>query len=202
MNQERNQLFKEFEKEMWLYLDKDLPETRLKFWKLKLKEYPELKKYLEDYNNISEKYNWTTQFSISEEKLNQIIDKAVQKTSVWNKIKYFFNNVFGNEHEIAFGKIAFASVLIVAAILISVFTDRTNRVLKFTDTINSEILDWDGDYFENKIGNVSNLLKLIADDDYKKYSKYKLRSNDIGKNINLIENNIIELKREIINSEL
>ena len=57
MNQEEKQLFEEFEKEVWLYLDGDLSESKMNFWKQKIEELPELKNYIEEYKNISEAYN-------------------------------------------------------------------------------------------------------------------------------------------------
>ena len=114
----------------------------------------------------------------------------------------FLKNVFKSESEIAFGKIVFASLLIIAAILISVITKRISPVEKIKDTINSELLNWDGNYLETKINNVSNLLKLAADEDFEKYSKYKLRTQNVDKDIYLIENRILELKNEINKNEL
>ena len=54
MNQEQKQLYKEFEKEVWLYLDNDLPEERMKYWEEQLQKYPGLNSYIQDYNFVAE----------------------------------------------------------------------------------------------------------------------------------------------------
>ena len=44
MNQEEKQLFQKFEKEVWLYLDGDLSESRMNFWKQKIEEISRIEK--------------------------------------------------------------------------------------------------------------------------------------------------------------
>lgn len=202
MNIEKNQLVKDFEKEIWLYLDKDLPENRLKYWNEKISQNQSLENLLNEYHDLSEKYNRITNFEINNDKLNSIIEKATEKTSITNRIKDLFNKSLNSEKDIAFGKIAFASMLIVIAVLISIFSNKMNPIKKFTNNVNAELLDWNGDYIEKKIAKVGNMLRVASDEDYKKYSKYKLLPKDVKKNITLIDYNINVLKQEINNSEL
>ena len=202
MNSELKQLIQEFEKEVWLFLDEDLSENRMEFWKLKLKEIPELNNYIEDYMLVSELYNETKDVELDVSKFNSMIDVALNTDSFLNKVRRYFSNLFSSESEFVFGKIAFASVLIIAAVSISIISNRPNPVINMTNTINAKLLDWDAEFVDNQINKVGNLLKLTKDDEYRKYYKYKLATKNVDKNINLINTNIEKLKAEINNKEL
>ena len=56
MNKESSQLYKEFEKEVWLFIDEDLPDDKMLFWRQKLNEFPELNECLNDYDFVSRNY--------------------------------------------------------------------------------------------------------------------------------------------------
>jgi hypothetical protein len=202
MSQEKNQLFKEFEKEIWLFLDKDLSESRMIFWKQKLEEIPELNSCLEDYLAISKLYDESEVVDLDNDKFNFMIDTALSKNSYLNKIRSYLSRLLTSESEFAFGKIAFASLLIVGAIAVSIISNQPSPISNMTNTINAELLDWDADFVDRQIGKVGNLLKVTKDEEYRKYYKYKLTAVSVDKNINLINSNIETLKQEINNKEL
>lgn len=202
MKQEKHQLFKEFEKEVWLYLDKDLPEERMSFWKNKISQYPELSEYIENYFEISENYEQNNKYRFDDNKFNLMIDNTISQNTIANKIQNYFSNLFSTETEFAFGKIAFASALIVGAIAISLISNKPNPVVNITESINSEILEWDADFVDNQISKVGTLLKVASDEEYRKYYKYKMKSESVEKNINLINSDIESLKEELNSTEL
>ena len=202
MNQEEIQLFQKFEKEVWLYLDGDLSESRMNFWKQKIEEYSELKKYIEEYISLSEIYVTGTNVDIPSARFDKMIDEAIRKEDYWGNIKRYFSKLFSNESEFVFGKIAFATALIIAAIFISVIFNKNNPISNMTNTINQEVLDWDADFVDDQISKVGILLKLTKDEEYRKYYKYKLTPNNVDKNISLIDKNIETLKEEINNKKL
>lgn len=201
MNQEKNQLFEEFNRELWLFLDKDLPEARMKFWEDKIEEIPELKKYLMEYEDISKLYN-SKVIELDPDKLNRMVDNAIANKSSSRSIINYMLNIFSTEREFAFGKIAFASVLVIGAIVVSLISNKQNPVLKITENISSELLDWDADYVDKHINKLGNLLKVAGDEDYRKYYKYKLNSNNVDKNITQINAALKELKEDINSKKL
>jgi hypothetical protein len=202
MNQEEKQLLQKFEKEVWLYLDGDLSESKMNFWKQKIEEIPELKNFIEEYSSISEMYTNERIVDIPEYKFDKMIDEAISKNSYLESIKIYFNKLFSSDSEFVFGKIAFASALIIAAIFISIINNNKNPIANITNTINKEVLEWDADFVDDQISKVGTLLKLTKDEDYRKYYKYKLSTNNVDKNIALINGNIKTLKEEINNKEL
>ena len=113
---------------------------------------------------------------IPEYKFDKMIDEAISKNSYFEKIKLYFKNLFSTDSEFVFGKIAFASALIIAAIFISVIFNKNNPITNVTNTINQEVLDWDADFVDDQISKVGTLLKLTKDEEYRKYYKYKLTS--------------------------
>ncbi len=201
MNQEKNQLFEEFSRELWLFLDKDLSEARLKFWEEKIEKIPELKKYLMEYEDISKIYN-SEKIELDADKFNDMIDNAISiKSSRWS-VRKIVSIIFSTEREFAFGKIAFASVLILGAIVVSLVSNKKSPVIKITENISAEILDWDADYVDKHINKLGNLLKIAGDEDFRRYYKYKLNSNDVDKNITQINATLKELKEDINSKNL
>jgi hypothetical protein len=202
MSQDKSQLCKEFEREFWLYLDGDLSEERMKFWNNKLDEVPELRNYIEEYISVSNNYETVKNIELDSHKVNAMVSKAVNQNSLMSRIEHFFSNIFTSEKEFSFGKIAFGSALIIGAIVISLISNKPNPVVNLSETINSELLDWDADFVDDQISKVGTLLKVTKDEEYRKYIKYKLTTSSVDKNINLIDKNIKTLKEELNNKEL
>lgn len=202
MNQEQKQLYKEFEKEVWLFLDKELPEERMVFWQKQLENIPQLKNCIDEYRYVSAAYDKISEIDIGEEKFNSIIDSTVSRKSFETRFRNIFEKLFSTDSELSFGKIAFASAMIIAAVLISFLSNKPNPVVNITNSINNELLEWDADFVDNQIDKVGTLLKVAGDDDYRKYYKYKLNPSNVDKNINLMNANIKTLKEELNNKEL
>jgi len=202
MSQEKSQLYKEFEREVWLYLDNELPKVKADYWNQKLEEFPDLHKCIEEYLFVSELYNEVEDLDITTDKFNFMVDKAVSKKSFWGKVSSYSSRLFLNESEFTFGKIAFASALIIMAVVVSLISNSPNPVVNITKTINAELLDWDADFVDNQIGRVGELLKITKDEQYRKYSRYGLSTTSVEKNIKHINANIEVLRKEINNKEL
>lgn len=197
MNQEEQQLYKEFEKQVWLFMDNDLPENKMQFWNEKLREIPELNNCITEYKRISNLYAEVKDVDLDLNKFNSMIDKAIKKDSFFTVINNSISGLFKDGSEFVFGKIAFASLLIIAAVIISLLSNRSNPVNNLSQKLNSSVLNWDAGFVDDQINSVGNLLKIAKDDDYRKYYKYKLTPTNMDKNINLINSNIENIKAEI-----
>ncbi|MCB0730429.1 MAG: hypothetical protein KDC88_05285 [Ignavibacteriae bacterium] len=197
MNQEEQQLYKEFEKQVWLFMDNDLPENKMQFWNEKLREIPELNNCITEYKRISNLYAEVKDVDLDLNKFNSMIDKAIKKDSFFTVINNSISGLFKDGSEFVFGKIAFASLLIIAAVIISLLSNRSNPVNNLSQKLNKSVLNWDAGFVDDQINSVGNLLKIAKDDDYRKYYKYKLTPTNMDKNINLINSNIENIKAEI-----
>jgi uncharacterized protein with HEPN domain len=202
MNRNENQLYKEFEKEIWLYLDKELSDERQVFWDKKLQQNQSLQNYLNEYLALANDYKQSVKIDVDEYIFDLMIENAISKNSLFNRVKQFVRQIFSTETDFNFGKIAFASFLIIAAVVFSIISNRSNPVDNFSRAINTQLLDWNPKYFQTKVDKIENLLKLTKDEDYKKYYMYGVPSQNIDKNINLIGKNIDELKKEIKTKDL
>lgn len=196
------QLYNEFEKEVFLYMENELPKSKMNYWTVKLEEYPSLNKYIEDIEFVENKYKKLAKYELTNDKFNSFVNIAIERKGVKDKIRLLFKNMFSPSNELSFGRIAFASLLIIAAVIISVISNRPNPVVNFADSINNEILKWDADIVDDQINKVENLIKVTQDDEYRKYYKYKLRPNNVDKNIEIISSDIESLKNELNNKKL
>lgn len=202
MNTEKQQLYKNFEKEMWQYLDGTLTQEKTDYWDKKIKDYPELNKFIEEYESIAVKYNSILDVELDDDKFNLMIDEAISKNNNFNKFKILLQNIFSSDSEFTFGKIAFASLLIIAAITITIISNRPNPMQNLSESINSKVLDWDADFVDAQISKVGDLLRISKDDEYRKYYKYKISPSSLDKNIGLVNKDIESLKKEINNKNL
>jgi hypothetical protein len=202
MKQEKEQLLNQFEEEYLLFIDKDLPDERMLFWEQKIKEYPELLRYLEDYEYVFEIFNEAKKIHLDNHTCNEIVDKVIIEKSLLSNIKNFISSFLSADGQFVFGKIAFATLLIIGAIVISIISNRPNPVISLSETINAEVLEWDAGFVDKQISKMGSLLKITKDDEYRKYYKYNLPANDVDKNLNLINSNIDELKKELENKNL
>ena len=100
MNLEKNQLFEEFERESWLYLDGDLPNARMEYWDQKLKEYPDLNNFLEEYKNVSNLFV-SHNVELSDDKFDLMIDNAIRNISMSSKFSNFISNLFSTSKSVA-----------------------------------------------------------------------------------------------------
>lgn len=202
MKLKKNQLFKNFEKDVFLYIDNSLPKDKIDYWNQKLKEFPELYNCIEDYQYVSKKYNEANKVDLDRDKFNIIVDNVLDRKSIWKNAELYITKLFSSESEFAFGKIAFASALIIMAVVVSLISNRPNPVINLPKAIQSEILDWDANFVDNQIGRIEKLLKITKDEQYRKYYQYGLPASSIEKNIENINSNVTELKEEINNKEL
>ena len=171
------------------------------FWSEKLIEIPELNIFLEDYFDVANSFNQQN-IEFKDDKFDLMIDNAIRKNGLSSRIANFTSNLFSANMEFAFGKIAFTTVLIIGAIVISIISDKPSPVIKVTENFSSEILDWDADFVDSQISKVSNLLRVSGDEEYRKYYRYKETSSNVDKNLNLITKSIEELKTKINNNKL
>lgn len=202
MKQEKEQLLNQFEEEYLLFIDKDLPNDRMLFWEEKIKEYPQLLQFIEDYEYVFNSFNEADKIKLDSQAYNEIVDKVIIEKSFSSNIKKFISSFLSADGQFVFGKIAFATLLIIGAIVISIISNRPNPVVSLSETINSEVLEWDAGFVDKQISKMGSLLKITKDDDYRKYYKYNLPANDVDKNIILINSNIDELKKELENKNL
>jgi len=190
MQHENNFLIEEFEKEVWLYLDNDLPEERLNYWRNHLASNPALKLWLDEIQSTLKTYDELVIDNINDISFNQMINNAVNKKTLFSQIKSLFNTENSSGGFIP--KIAFGSFLVIASLIILLLSEKPNPV----NTISAELLDWDDKSTSVQISNINTALSLIENNNLKKYLLYKKTHDKWSRDIYTLEKQIKNLNSE------
>ena len=189
-------IIEEFEKDIWLYLDNDLPTERMNYWNYQIQKNPEIRSKLNEAQIILTTYNDLSGVKLDNEKFEKMIQTATKQERLFLKIKSFFLNK--NESESLFPKMAFVTTLTIAAIVILVLSQKPNPVNK----ISNELLDWNDEITSTQIQNISNSISLIENDDMKKFILFKTTQGEWNKNIFRLESQIKNLDDKIDETSL
>jgi len=154
---------KMFEKEMFLYIDKDLPDDKISFWKEHLANCNSCRSLLNDTEIIvgSVKENYFE--DLLDVKYETMIEKVVQSKRS-NFLEWFFPSGSVREKYAFSFKLAVVGVLAVIAVIISLSTNQPNTV----KTISRDLLDWDGEKITTQINELKNKMNLIQDSNWDK----------------------------------
>ena len=123
MQYKREQLTSEFEKEVWLLVDGSLSQGRRNFWEKQMMSFPELKSIYDDTLKILSEYNKIEQPELSESDFEEIISKSImtKKSFFVNKKDALAKIFYEMKRKSEIGKLALASTLIAASVIILVF---------------------------------------------------------------------------------
>jgi hypothetical protein len=195
-----NHLINEFEKEIWLYMDGDLPESRKKFWEDKIEQVPELLNMLNETKQALNVYNSTVLTDVDDRVFEKMLNKATRSMSLLQKFKSFTARIFsskeGNEQNIH--KIAFGGILVIAAMVIFLLTEKPNPV----KTISSDVLDWDATVISEQLIDINNSLSWAKDEKMREFILYKQTSDEWTRSVSTIEQRIDQLNEEIDDKSL
>ena len=189
-------IIEEFEKDIWLYLDNDLPTERMNYWSNQIKNKPEIRRVLAETQGFLSEYSNLADEKLDKLKFERMIRKTTKQDRLFSKITSFFK--FNNESESLFPKLAFVTTLTIAAIVMLVLSQKPNPVNK----ISNDLLDWDDEITNTQIQNISNSISLIENDDLKNYIIYKTSLNKWNSDINNIESQIHNLDDKIKKTSL
>lgn len=154
---------KEFETEVYLYIDNDLSAERLNFWRghlTKCNDCASLLKEVEMISNVAEE-------KLTEDLLDVKYDKMIERAVRQKKFsigEWFFPKEKSKEKFALATKIAIVSGLAVIAVIISLLSPKPNPV----KAIPNDLLDWEGKKIVAQINEVKTKLKLIHGDNWDK----------------------------------
>ncbi len=189
-------IIEEFEKDIWLYLDNDLPTERMNYWSNQIENKPEIRRVLAETQGFLSEYSNLADEKLDKLKFERMIRKVTYKEHMFSKLTSFFK--FNNESESLFPKLAFVTTLTIAAIVMLVLSQKPNPVNK----ISNDLLDWDDEITNTQIQNISNSISLIENDDLKNYIIYKTSHNKWNSDINNIKSQINNLDDKINKTSL
>ena len=186
-------LLKDFENDIWLYLEKSLPDDKIRFWDEQIKSHPELKKIIEETEQVLSVYNENALIDIEEPVFNSVLNSIKDKSSISKKIRELLkiNGRTGDGFNTV--KIAFGGTLAVAAVVMLLITEKPNPIKNFS----SELLDWNAEEIDTQMDEMELSLRLAKDDEFKKYFINKLMEDRWNRDIIIINNGIKEIEKEI-----
>ena len=154
-------LIKIFEKEVWLYLDKSLPEDRMKFWEQKLRESEVLRKYFDETINSLNYYSKFSSFDLDDTKFSQMINLATGRKSFLQKAGSIIKSKYNRKTlQPYYGKLVLAVAILVTFITTLLLTQNSFRQLNQSNTT----LDWNAKEITEQIDEINySINKLSAD---------------------------------------
>lgn len=194
--QNEDYIIEEFEKDIWLYLDNDLPVERMNYWSNQIQNKPEIKRVLMETQGFLTDYNNLANEKLDNLKFERMIQISTKQERMFSKMKSYFK--FNDESESLLPKMAFVTSLTIAAIVMLILSQKPNPVNK----ISSEFLDWDDEITNTQIQNISNSISLIENNDMQNYMLYKRSKGEWNRDINKIENKIQSIDEKIMKTSL
>ena len=192
MQSKESKLLEEFETEMWLYIDESLPDDRIKYWDVKIEEFPKLKEMLDESQNVLSLYDESAEYELNESKFNDMIKRAaVESNKPLNNIKeFFYNRIFPflSSYRLAFG----AAIIVLFALLTFIIEKPNNN-----NVLPPSSLDWKGKSLSSKMESVDNSIRTIKTEETMEYQMYRFTRDkfdravqSIGDRINKLKNNM------------
>lgn len=189
-------IIEEFEKDIWLYLDNDLPPERMDYWNNQIQTKLEIQRVLTETQNFLTDYNDLADEKLDNLNYEKMVRTATKQERMFSNIKLLFN--FSNESESLLPKMAFVTSLSIATLIILILSQKPNPVNK----ISSEFLDWDDEITTTQIQNISNSISLIENNDMQNYMLYKKTKEGWNRDVYNIENRIQSIDKKIMKTSL
>ncbi|HOI29164.1 MAG TPA: hypothetical protein PLZ15_05320 [Melioribacteraceae bacterium] len=170
---------KMFEHDIWLYIDRTLGDEKMEFWRRHLNQCNHCREILSSTEGLISTASEKLVFDIDDSSFDRMIGKSIKS----NRYK-IFPRLFGKRGRqlITVGKVVFASVLVVAAILISLMSDKPNSI----KTVSRELLDWEGAEIRTELNDIGSRIELIKYDNLEGWNR---EVNGINSRLNNLETN-------------
>lgn len=199
MSSQDKYIIEKFEKIAWLYISGELPEEELSFWEKEIDKNNHLKRYLDEITEAENIYKEMEFEDISEAKYLQAFENATNKSKSFSLKLFISRIIYGTSEEINPGyKIAFTSVIIVAALVIFLLSKNPNPV----KDISSELLSWENESVSSEINEIEDGLYLMKNKEVDENIKMRITSDPWDNEIYTIKNQIKLLENELSGNEL
>lgn len=166
-----------FENEMWLYLDRTLPDEKMEFWRSHLRQCVYCRDILKSTEEIISAASTNLLVDLDENIIDNMVKRAVKKRK-FDLVSWIPKNRVRKIY--AIGKIAFASILVLAAVVVSLLSDKPNTI----KSVSKELLDWEGKEIRSELNNIGNRIELIRYDNMEGWSR---DVNAMDNRLNILE---------------
>jgi hypothetical protein len=197
MDETNKKFCKEFESEMWLFIDHSLDEERKKAWQDHLVNCADCSSLLKTSTETIERYNRIPPDDLSDDSYNKIINSV---TSYNERTGQIVMPVKSNRSLVEiFGlyKFAFGGTILAAALVIIFVTlFKSPKLPEIKTKISSELLAWDFPGFNTREANKQNQIISLKTDDWDIYIVRKNNKEDWDSALRSIQQQIRKMKKD------
>ena len=198
MDDTNKKLCKEFESEMWLFIDHSMEKDRKDFWQNHLVSCSDCSSLLKISSEAIEQYNSVPLDDLSGDSYKNIIstvtadNKRTEHIVMPIKSNRSLFEIFG------FYKLAFGGTILAAALVLIFVTFFKNPELPEIKTIISEeLLAWDLPSFRTQTPSNQNQIISLKTDDWDIYIVRKNNKEDWGSALRTIQQQIRKMKKDV-----
>jgi hypothetical protein len=198
MDDTNKKLCKEFESEMWLFIDHSMEKDRKKFWQNHLDSCSDCSSLLKTSADTIEQYNQVPLDDLSGDSYEKIIttitadNERAEHIVMPVKSNRSLFEIFG------FYKLAFGGTVLAAALVLIFVTFFKNPELPEIKTIISEeLLAWDFPGLRTQSTNKQNQIISLKTDGWDIYILRKNNKEDWGSALRAIQQQIRKMKKEV-----
>ena len=203
MDDTNNKLCKEFENEMWLFIDHSLEEERKEIWQNHLVSCSDCSSLLKKSSEAIEQYNQVPLDDLSDDSYEKIINTISADNE---RTEHIVMPIKGNRSlfEIfGFYKLAFGGTVLAAALVLIFITFFNNPELpEIKVKISEELLAWDFPSFRSQTTNMQNQIISLKTDDWDIYIVRKNNKEEWGSALRTIQKQIRKMKKEVYASSM
>ncbi|MDQ7816599.1 MAG: hypothetical protein RDU14_06190 [Melioribacteraceae bacterium] len=166
-----------FKHDMWLYLDRALPDEKMEFWRSHLQRCDYCRDNLKSTEEIISASSSNLLFDLDDNIFDNMVERAVRKKR-FDIVRWIPQKRIREVYTI--GKIAFASILVIAAVVVSLLSDKPNTI----KSVSKELLDWDGKEIRSELNKIGSRIELIRNDNMEGWSR---EVNILDNRLNILE---------------
>ena len=198
MDETNKKFCKEFESEMWLFIDHSLDEERKKVWQDHLVNCTDCSSLLKTSTETIEQYNHIPPDDLSDDSYKKIINSVTSNNERTGQIVMPVKSnrslveIFGL-YKFAFG----GTVLAAALVIIFVTLFKSPELPEIKTKISSELLAWDFPGFKTQTANRQDQIISLKTDDWDIYIVRKNNKEDWDSALRSIQQQIRKMKKDV-----
>ena len=203
MDDTNKKLCKEFEREMWLFLDHSLEEERKKFWQNHLVSCSDCNSLLKISSETLEQYNRVPLDDLADSSYKKNISTTVADTGrdehpvMPIKRNRSLFEIFG------FYKLTFGGALVTAAIIFLFITFINDpKIPEIKTKLPKQILEWNDNQMADRLEKVGDQIYSLKTDDWNIYFIRKNRKENWNKALSSIHKQIRKMQKEVTSTSM
>jgi hypothetical protein len=203
MDDTNKKLCKEFESEIWLFIDHSLEQERKKIWQNHLVSCSDCSSFLKTSTETIEQYNQVPLDDLSDDSYNKIIGTI---TADNERTEHLVMPIKGNRSlfEIfGFYKLTFGGGFVAAAIIFLFITFINDpKIPEIKEVFPEQILAWDDNQTTDRLQKVGDQIYSLKTDEWDIYFIRKNKKESWNKALSSIQKQIRKMQKEVVSTSM